>query len=899
MDPDPDSDPLESSTPNHHRFYGNEGTDLSLVYALRLRSFKDLVDRKLNIASTLNVTRRELQAMTKNERHRAKRVPYVTPCCFIKEESRRLAECATVFNLICLDLDEEADGSCPAAPYVNAPEVLQEQLMPFNFAAYTTVSSTPKKPRLRIMVEANGIGVNDYRLAVDMIAHCIGLGKVTKESYVYVQPMYLPTICKGDDEDDDHPLIAFDINGRAVTKDDLRLFRRKQLQKGKGENDGYSDDWNLLGDKPKPDAVANDLEFLRPTVEDIGIESVKEALEHLDPDMTYPEWLEIAAGIRHQFQGNLAEKAYRVFDKWSAKGDKYAGADDTRAKWDSLRPTPIGRAPVTIRTVLTKAAQAGWNSAVIKDRCFMATMRWLQDPERTASDLLGAGLGRVLATPLITQSEEEALLNQIVEVCKRRWAMRITTTTVRKDMMRLKQKIANESQKRKGPAIPGWAKGLCYVAATNEFYRHSTRERFKPESLDATYSRKLLLSEEQIAAAGQQGSMKAASKPVVDPRDYLLNVVKIPTVYDYIYDPRYPNDTFLDLDDRPYVNLYVPNHPEPRARDSLFAGEMLMEHLGNLISERPYQRTVLDFMAFLVQYPGKKIRWAILLQGVEGCGKTFLSEAMKTALGRGHVRTIDSNALHSTWNDWAYGSQLLTLEEIRVAGHSRHEVMNALKPLVTNDVINLNQRHRDSRQVDNTANYMLFTNHHDSLVLSHGDRRYFVLKSPLQTKGQVMRLGETYFRELFGMLQSHAPGLRHFLECWPISDSFDPNGHAPVTPYLKQLVNDSASELVIAVRDAIELNTHSLVAPDLVSSSSLLGWIQLHHDTIRVSSQQLAAVLRDEGYLKMGRFNINSESHFLWAKIGTDMVLKDIRVEATKRVRERLTIPPEDWELLQ
>ena len=897
---DPDS--LENQTASHHRFYGNEGTDLSLVYALKLRGFKDLVDRKLNIAATLNVTRRELQAMSAKERHAAKRVPYVTPCCFEREQSRRLAEQATVFNLICLDIDEEKDGSCPAAPYVNAPETLQEQLMPFNFAAYTTVSSTPKKPRLRIMVEANGLGVADYRLAVDMIAYCIGLGRVTKESYVYVQPMYLPTICKGDDEDGDHPLIAFDTGGRAVTKDDLRLFRKKQMQKKDGGQNDYADDWSLLGDKPSNynnGGAVNDLEFLRPQVEDITLEHVKEALEHVDPDVTYPEWLEIAAGIRHQFQGADAEAAYKLFDRWSRKGSKYTGADDTRAKWDSLRPTPVGRAPVTIRSVLVRASQSGWNASALKDKCFMATMRWLQDPERTASELLGDGLGRILATPLISQSEEEALLNQIVEVCKRRWAMRITTTTVRKDMMRIKLRMAQDSQKRKGPAVPGWAKGLCYVAATNEFYRHSTRERFTPESLDSTYSRKLLLTEEQIAAAGQQGSIKASAAPVVKPRDYLLNVVKIPTVYDYIYDPRYPNDTFLDIEDRPYVNLYVPNHPEPKSKESLYAGEMLMEHLGNLVTERAYQRTIMDFMAFLVQYPGKKIRWAVLLQGVEGCGKTFLSEAMKTVLGRGHVRTLDSNALHQAWNDWAYGSQLLTLEEIRVAGHSRHEVMNALKPLITNDVINLNQRHRDSRQVDNTTNYMLFTNHHDSLVLSHGDRRYFVLKSPLQTKGQVMRLGDNYFRELFGMLSSHACGLRHFLECWPISDSFDPNGHAPVTPYLRQLINDSASELVIAIRDAIEQNAHSLIAHDLVSSSTLMGWLQLHNDGLRMTGQQIAAVLRDEGYMKMGRFGVGSESHFLWAKVGTEMVLKDVKTEALKRVRERLTIPPEDWELLQ
>jgi hypothetical protein len=876
MDPHPD-----------HVFYGNEGTDLQTVNALRLRTFSDLVHRKLNIAATLNVTRHQLLSMTKKERHRAKRVPYVVPACFRDTPSRRLAECATHFNLICLDLDEdEKTGECPAAPFVNSPEVLQEQLMPFNFAAYTTVSSTPEKPRLRIMVEAASIPVEDYRQAVDMVAYCLGLTSVTKESYVYVQPMYLPTICKGQSEDDDHPLIAYDVNGRPITAEDLILFGKKRDNRTKT---GYNDDWALLGKKAggREETSGMSLEFLRPTVEEISLEHVEAALEHLDPDMPYPEWLEIAAAMRHQFHASSnAEEAYALFDEWSAKGEKYSGSEDTRAKWNSLRPSPVGRIPITIRSLLSKAATGGWNSSVVKERCFQATIRWLQDAERTSSDLLGDGLGRILATPLITQAEEEALLNVITEACRRRWNMRMSLTALRRDLLNVKQRMAQKTQERKGPSVPGWAKGLCYVAATNEFYRHSTRERFSPEALDSTYGRKLLPTEEQLAQAGQQGSMKATSTPMIRPRDFLLNVTKIPTVYDYIYDPRSPNDTFLDVDERPYVNLYTPNYPEPMASQSLHAGELFMGHLNRLIKEPEYQRVVMDFLAYIVQYPGRKIRWAILLQGAEGCGKTFLSEAMKAVLGRGHVRTIDCNAIHSTWNDWAYGSQLISLEEIRVAGHSRHEVMNALKPLISNDVININQRHRDSRQVDNTSNYLLFTNHHDSLVLTHGDRRYFVLKSVMQTKEQVLQLGDEYFRDLFSMLKSHAAGLRHFLSHWPISRDFDADGHAPRTEYLRQLINDSANELTVAIREVIDERGHALIQPDLVSSSSLLGYLELHHPTIRPSRQQIAAVLRDEGYSKIGKHRVGNDTHYLWTKIGMEIRSQD----APQIARERLAL---------
>lgn len=53
------------------------------------------------------------------------------------------------------------------------------------------------------------------------------------------------------------------------------------------------------------------------------------------PDYPYPEWRQIACALHHQFNGS--EEAYELFDKYSAKGDLYAGPVDTRKLWDSIR----------------------------------------------------------------------------------------------------------------------------------------------------------------------------------------------------------------------------------------------------------------------------------------------------------------------------------------------------------------------------------------------------------------------------------------------------------------------------------------------------------------------------------------------------------------------------------
>jgi hypothetical protein len=865
-------------------YFGGIGTDLGRVKALRHSTFKELVERLLNIAVTLNVTRKEFHEMPKARRDKAKRAVYLVPACFTESESRRLTENATHCNLVFLDIDSAE----LAMPYFNAPETIAEQLMPFDFAVYTTASSTPEAPRLRIVVSAEEISLERYKHAVRKVARMIGLSEITPESLVPIQPMYLPTLFK-DDSEDCHPLLIYSFTGRAMTMNDVSRDKDKDDPADKGKKSLNGKDYTS-GDA---------LDYLRPNVPEVTLAIAAEAMEHLDPDMSYAEWLEVASALRHQFYGSAdAEAAYELFDKWSQKGVKYAGEKDTSAKWNSLRPHPVNRVPVTIRTLLLKATQAGWSNTSVKDRVFQGVVRWMVDPDRTASQLLSEGLGRILAAPLLSQAEEESLLHQIADQCRKRFGMKVGLSSLRKDMAELRLEMKENLAKKKTKTVPAWAKGLCYVGSVNKFYRQSTREQFEPSALNIYYSRKLLPTEQELK---DMGAAANPVKPVIPPVEFLMNQVQIPTVYDYVYDPRFPNDTFLHADGKPFVNLYVANHPEPDRAQAAYAGKLFMTHLRHLIKEEEYRTTVMDFLAHIVQFPGKKIRWAMLIQGVEGCGKTFIAKAMDAVLGRGHVRNVDASALNSQWNEWAYGAQMVVLEEIRVVGHSRHDVMNVLKPLISNDYINVNQRHRDSRQTDNTVNYLLFTNHHDAIVVSNGDRRYFVVKSAMQTKEDVAKLPHDYFTDLFNMLGTHAAGLRSFLEGWNISDTFQPSGHAPRTKYLYELLHDTANENTQAVREAINDNPSALVSRDLVGTSAMLAYLEAspHVNTRGMSGAQLASILRDEGFRRFGRFALNGEREHLWVRLGTPLAAsQNLVAEVTRRIEQRAAIEPEEWSLL-
>jgi len=827
------------------QFFGGDGKSLATASRLPIKSFAQLVDEVLNVPATINVSKQRYLSLSSDEQNKLKQVAYIVPCTFVTDHSKRRYEFAKDFSLICLDID----NSDAARPYYSDAGTLETQLDPYNFAVYETASSTEEKPRIRIIVEADSIPVDNYRTAISMIAAQIGLPALNSESKVAVQPMYLPSIFHGDDPDFDHPLIHFRKDGRAFKKSDLEQ-NHAEVQTEK---------------RVVVNHFNNPLEFLKAPVEEISLDVAKSALYKLDPDMIYQQWLEAAFALRHQFFGEQEDQAYEMFDEWSSQGEKYKGSEDTYAKWKSIKPHAAGRNPVTIRTLLFKAQEAGWDSHEVIKKCFDSTKLWIMTQAKDERQLMKEGPVRVAATPLQTASEEESLLNMLIDRCKKEFGCRVSMTTMKKELKNAKHQINSKKQQKSD--VQSWTKGLCYVAEANEFFRQSTGERMSPESTDNRFGRFLTGSDSdpEKEVLSINGDTLENARPVVRARDYLLNLLKIPEVYTYAYDPRNPNEArIFSRDGVKYINTYVRSYPEPKPEDSEEAGEIFLRHLNHLIAEPEYVNILMDFLAYHVQFPGHKIRWGVLMQGCQGCGKTAIAQAMQVVLGRNHVKSVDASVLlGSSFNDWASGAQIVTLEEIRVAGKNRYEVMNKLKPCISNDVISLNEKFESVKNIVNVTNYLMFTNHKDSLALTDSERRYFVLESRIQTKEQIKALGENYFKEFFKMLNLKAGGLRHFFETWEIDDDFDANGHAPSTTYLESLVEASAGNDVAIVREILRDADNPLVSHKIVVLKMLDAAVELEGHG-KIKPQRLSAILDEEGLFKYKRMRLNKERYTIF-----------------------------------
>lgn len=846
-------------------FTGKSVTDRTLVSA-DAAGFRDLVNRLIDNPIRLAITHdeyhelkrreedvsltQEQRQQAKRERDRHKQVPYLVACTFSSSpwEGRHL-DAALDCHLIFLDVDDKSHAETILAD--------TSPLAAFNHVIYRTITSTKDHPRIRVVVEADSIPVARYPEAVSTIARTLGLPGVTRESKVVVQPMYRPSVFADHNPDTDHPVTHTHYSGRAFTLADIRevTLEEESVETPLGEGE-----------------VIDYLLWYKSPLEGVSSDNVKDMLDHINPDCGYMEWITVAMALRHQFSANL-EDGLRLFDEWSQTGAKYAGRDDTETKWSQVKEQPKGRAPVTIRSLFKMATEGGWSPAQVTTGMYSAVEDWITSA-KSKEQILRHGIPRIAATPTLSAMEEESLMNLLILYAREQFGIRLSLGNLRKALKDEKNRIRSMSEdKVVEKQVSPWARGIAYVASRNEFFRPRTQQMFSPESFDRMYGRELLPTAEQLVEIGRDVTDAALNTPLYKPSDYVLNHLKCQTCDDYLYDPANPDKTYTKHDSKTYVNTYLRDYRTSDPSRSAYAEDIIMDHMHNLIKEEENVEGFLDWMSYLVQYPGVKIRYALFLQGAKGCGKTFVAEILRSAIGASNVKVINQNTFAKGWNEWATGSQLVAIEEIRAKGHNRHDTMEILKEPITNDYISINERGVNTRTVRNFTNYLIFSNWRDALAVTDDERRYHVVMSRMQKEEQVrelVRRDPEYFVRIAHLLRVHPGGVRHFLENRSIRDSFQPNGPAPRTTYLAEMVEDTSSELVVTIKQIIEEKESPAVSRDAIAPAVLKNCLVMH-GLDDVSSAYLSTTLREMGYSRTSsRHTVMGDRQHLWLRADCD-----------------------------
>jgi hypothetical protein len=184
-------------------------------------------------------------------------------------------------------------------------------------------------------------------------------------------------------------------------------------------------------------------------------------------------------------------------------------------------------------------------------------------------------------------------------------------------------------------------------------------------------------------------------------------------------------------------NTWRPSDLKPQEGDPA----IFLEHMAYMFEDEMERNMVLNYLAWCVQNPAEKPNFALVIKGKQGTGKSFIGQVMERIFGPHNTGRPMNASIQSQFNGWARNVKLVVIEELMVKG--RVDLMNHLKPMVTDPIIEINEKYQPSQKVTNTCIILAFTNHDDALPVEDDDRRYAIAIS------EAFPREDEYYRRLF------------------------------------------------------------------------------------------------------------------------------------------------------
>lgn len=390
--------------------------------------------------------------------------------------------------------------------------------------------------------------------------------------------------------------------------------------------------------------------------------------------------------------------------------------------------------------------------------------------------------------------------------------------------------------------LPDWLKGWVYCKSDEMFFHTSTREKANASVFDMNYSSYF----EDVGIFYVRPSKKAC---------VFWGIQKITST---IYAPQ--KGELFTRDHRVFGNLFDPESiPAPAKRANPEIVSIVKYHLFNLLGDEKSVSILLSWIAFNAQNIGEKIHWIPIIKGIEGDGKDVITHILKAVVGRSNVGAITHDSLRERFTAWASRYAIGVLNEIKVNDKS---ILTKLKPIITNEDIEIKERNVDPYQIENHTNYIGFTNHVDCLPLEEHDRRYWVVFSRVHSEKDLEKKGmnDEYFNRLYHIVNYARDQLRKWMLDYPLDADFHAKGRAPKSidkTIVQEIFKDEKDEII----EAIIQNGDKGVSSSIIHFQSFVS--ALKKKNLVFSKKILITKIAEMGYKnypKVIRLSINGIS---------------------------------------
>lgn len=601
-------------------------------------------------------------------------------------------------------------------------------------------------------------------------------------------------------------------------------------------------------------------------LDDLTLEQMWHYLQKLPQDdlEAYDPWAKTGMAISHQTGGS--NDGFKLWVKWS-KGSSHFDIEECRKKWPSFSKRDHIAKPTRFDYVIHRA---GGRQAIAADLAESWATKGADVTNADEYEAIKAKLRKVsLAT--LAKDQRQRIAKEIFDSYGK--DVGITKSAIVEAIM---------PPKSKGPVLvdegdrPDWVNEWVYVEETCEFASTKLNYAIKREAFNAKFDRR-----EDVIASEKPASV------------YALVDCQIPTVVNRIFWPG--ADLIIEYQGKPMLNIYRKQGVPPAESlddEGQAVVDRLLKHIAFTLEDEREQTIMLDWLTFVYQNPGQRVNWALLLQGAQGTGKSYFAVMLQALMGE-LVTNLDPAAIAGRFTSWAFGSLVIVVEEVRISGQNKFEVMDRTKPFISNPTIQIEEKGRDHRTVPNFTSYFMLTNHKDALPLAAGDRRYCVMFSRVQSEDQLYKeLGgkagaEAYFDALFGDLEARPDAVAHFFANRQISEHFSPRGRAPDTRAKQMMMDVGTSPDRLALEDAINQHACAVVADRLIDVT-WLNALCVADGVELPKTRTLSAILLEMGYEQIDgkrvRIQQTGKLHYVWYR--PDMIeSKDAR-DAVKQFHD-------------
>ncbi len=708
--------------------------------------------------------------------------------------------------------------------------------------AYSTFSHTDDNPKVRVVIPlSKEISPSQYKALSIKVAEEIGI-PVDPASFVASQAMFSAR-CK-----DLSTAWSFSQDGEPY-----EVAQPLALVSSSSQTEGSKDDADL-------NEAVNGLEIaVRAIPSDISDHDVQSYLDAWPAgELDYHGWFAVCASIHHQYSGS--DKGFNIWYQWSLLGNETKNETELRAKWDSINERSVPRTFASViyavkesgAHVLLEASGMSAHSEVFEqllvDASEVSNLAEYEDLKTRLLSIPTFKLGGDLRG--MVASEIAQGFGKMKGITKAQIAKAITPVG------------KGGSGAITAEDIPTWVGDWVFVETLCEFYNIRLNYGIRKEAFNAKYDR-----EADCVAAGVPASILA------------LVEYKIPVVVGQLFWPGC--GTLMRYDGRTVVNTYRAHNVTPVSEYDewgLEAVRMFEAQLAMLLPVKRERDLLLHWLVFVYQNAGKRLNWSIILQGAQGAGKTYFKDVMKLLMGA-NARSLDPSAIGGRFSGWATGCLLNIVEEIRVNGVNRYEIMDAIKPFITNAEVAIERKGRDHEIVPNFTSYLFLTNHKDAVPIGDGDRRYCILFSAIQTEEQLYKIfgGEVptgeYFDRLYDVTRANVGALAKYFTDYVLPEDFKPYGRAPSTEGKAEMAGLSISENRQTLEDLLDKHRCKSVTEEFIDVTELNRRCVYDGDEVP-KTRSLSAILLEKGFRQIkGRCFMTyqpRQRHYVWIKEGLE-----------------------------